>query len=78
MKNPWESVGGSSSCSMLPIIFYPYAPCMVYLPIIHSMYHTFKPNVGKYSIHGCYELQNCDVVFCDHVGLDSNKIICVP
>ena len=28
---------------------YPYAPCMEYLPTI---YHTFKPNVGKYTIHG--------------------------
>ncbi len=30
-------------------VVYPYAPCMEYFTYI---YHTFKPNVGKYAIHG--------------------------
>ena len=33
-------------------LLYPDASCMGYLHIFTYMHHRFKPNVGKYSIHG--------------------------
>ena len=32
--------------------YFPYGPCMEYLPTFTYIYHKFMPNVGKYSMHG--------------------------
>ena len=35
---------------------YPFAPCMVYLPVFTYIWVIFRANVGKYSIHWAYGL----------------------
>ena len=56
-SEPWEinrNGGLISGCIHILFILFPYAPCMVYLPLLTYISFSLRANVAKYSIHGAY------------------------